>query len=56
MEDRCVCCGALIPEGKMVCPNCCKKGGVAYDAQNEKKADDVSDSEVGNSVKPKTLD
>lgn len=21
-EDRCVCCGAIIPEGQMVCPNC----------------------------------
>ena len=20
--DRCVCCGAIIPEGQMVCPNC----------------------------------
>lgn len=22
MEDRCVCCGALVPEGRMVCSNC----------------------------------
>jgi hypothetical protein len=21
-EDRCVCCGNVIPEGRMVCPNC----------------------------------
>ena len=21
-EDRCVCCGEIIPEGQMVCPNC----------------------------------
>lgn len=21
-EDRCVCCGAIIPEGRMVCPTC----------------------------------
>ena len=21
-EDRCVCCGAIIPEGCWVCPNC----------------------------------
>lgn len=20
--ERCVCCGEVIPEGKMVCPNC----------------------------------
>ena len=22
MEERCVCCGAIIPEGRMVCPAC----------------------------------
>lgn len=22
MEDRCVCCGEIVPEGRMVCPNC----------------------------------
>ena len=22
MEDRCVCCGAVVPEGRMVCPQC----------------------------------
>jgi len=21
-EDRCVCCGAIIPEGRQVCPQC----------------------------------
>lgn len=21
-EDRCVCCGEIIPEGRMVCPQC----------------------------------
>ena len=21
-EERCVCCGAVIPEGRMVCPDC----------------------------------
>jgi len=21
-EDRCICCGAVIPEGKLVCPAC----------------------------------
>ena len=21
-EDHCICCGAIIPEGRMVCPNC----------------------------------
>lgn len=22
MENRCVCCGTIIPEGRMVCPLC----------------------------------
>ena len=22
MDNRCICCGAVIPEGRMVCPNC----------------------------------
>ena len=22
MDNRCVCCGAVIPEGRMVCPIC----------------------------------
>lgn len=22
MEDRCVCCGKIIPEGRQVCKNC----------------------------------
>ena len=25
MENTCVCCGEIIPEGQQVCPNC-KKG------------------------------
>ena len=24
-ENRCVCCGEIIPEGKQVCPNCSAK-------------------------------
>lgn len=22
MEDRCVCCGAIVPEGRQICWNC----------------------------------
>ena len=22
MEDRCICCGEIIPEGRQVCPQC----------------------------------
>ena len=29
-EERCVCCGAIIPEGRMVCPECERKA-----AENE---------------------
>lgn len=25
MTDKCVCCGAVVPEGRMVCPMCEKK-------------------------------
>ncbi len=25
MEDRCIVCGEVIPEGRMVCPNCEEK-------------------------------
>ena len=24
MEERCVCCGEIIPEGKQICPSCQK--------------------------------
>ena len=22
MEDRCICCGEIVPEGRQVCPSC----------------------------------
>ena len=25
MEDRCISCGAIVPEGTMVCPQCIMK-------------------------------
>ncbi len=25
MEDRCICCGKVVPEGTMVCPDCLAK-------------------------------
>ena len=31
MEDRCVCCGQIIPEGIQVCPNCQAKNTNTYD-------------------------
>ena len=33
MENRCVCCGAIIPEGRMVCP-ICEMAADERDAQN----------------------
>ena len=27
MENKCVCCGADIPEGRQVCPYCTKRAG-----------------------------
>ena len=33
MENRCVCCGAIIPEGRMVCPMC-EMSADEGDAQN----------------------
>lgn len=32
-EERCVCCGAIIPEGRQYCPNCAKK------AEEKKRGD-----------------
>ena len=30
-ENRCVICGAIIPEGRQVCPNCEKKSAEVKD-------------------------
>ena len=35
MENRCVICGAIIPEGRQVCPNC-EKGENPKLEQDEK--------------------
>lgn len=32
MEDRCVCCGRYVPEGRLVCPLCEAK---AYEEEGE---------------------
>lgn len=37
-EDTCVCCGAVIPEGRMVCANCLNesnKGWLRKEKKNE---------------------
>ena len=33
MENRCVCCGEIIPEGRQVCKNCEQK----FDKDNKEK-------------------
>ena len=33
--DRCVCCGKIIPEGTMVCPNCLVTNGTEKGKPNE---------------------
>lgn len=35
-ENRCVCCGAIIPEGSQVCVNCQKGAGVHKPTPEEK--------------------
>jgi len=35
-DNRCVCCGAQIPEGSMVCVNCQKSAGVHKETTEEK--------------------
>ena len=35
-ENRCVCCGAIIPEGSQVCVNCQKSAGVHKETPEEK--------------------
>ena len=35
-DNRCVCCGAQIPEGSMVCVNCQKSAGVHKERSEEK--------------------
>lgn len=34
MEDRCVCCGEIIPEGRQVCPICEKKAASVKPKRN----------------------
>ena len=31
MDDRCVCCGEIIPEGRQICPHCEMKGNVNHE-------------------------
>lgn len=34
-EDRCICCGDIVPEGRMVCPGCEKKAEKKPDLAEE---------------------
>ena len=35
MEDYCVICGAIVPEGLQVCPNCERRFGIRKDEGRE---------------------
>lgn len=35
-DNRCVCCGAQIPEGSMVCANCQKSAGIHKETSEER--------------------
>ena len=35
-DNRCVCCGAIIPEGSQVCPTCEKKVNTHKETAEEK--------------------
>ena len=37
MENRCVCCGAVVPEGRMVCWSCENRQGVSPERTNDMK-------------------
>lgn len=37
MSEFCVCCGAEIPEGRMVCPNCETKPDKEQEKENKVK-------------------
>jgi RNA polymerase subunit RPABC4/transcription elongation factor Spt4 len=34
MTDTCICCGEIVPEGRMVCPNC-EAGATKQEARYE---------------------
>lgn len=40
MEDRCICCGEIIPEGRQICVNCEKEKEIDYDIRNFTKRND----------------
>ena len=40
-EDRCVCCGEIVPEGTMVCINCEKSDQTIYIEGGKRKCDTI---------------
>lgn len=46
-EDHCVCCGEIIPEGRMVCPNC-----LVYvkEGENHEEGENKANEPVGQAV------
>ena len=41
MDNRCVCCGAIIPEGTQVCPTCARKGIEVHKETGQEKFDRI---------------
>lgn len=37
MENRCVCCGVVIPEGRLVCPKCEKEANILNTEDKEEE-------------------
>ena len=49
MDNRCVCCGEIIPEGRQVCPNCNASVGThTVDSCESKNAKDIRKNCVTN--------
>lgn len=46
-ENRCVCCGAVIPEGRQCCPDCVNK---TMDAQRKARFDGVATRRDGTTI------
>lgn len=44
MENRCICCGEVIPEGRQVCPTC--ENDPRRTIENERKCKDETESDA----------
>ena len=42
MDNRCVCCGEIIPEGRMVCPNCEAESELTKESLEGKEFEEIA--------------